>query len=419
METGGLGAGLATLVDRFWQVEDDDSPVVATTGELPSTHALVEEYHVLPSLSRPRYLVPVAAPRAVAAAFTGHLATARTSSRALGVMVASGARLGVLGRVTRSRLRVGIDRRIPVERHPDWLVLSRVAEDLSVTGAFGIIPVRRQMPNSKPTARVFTQDGLALGYLKLGWSEATDELVDNETTTLVSLDGRVGPVCTPTIAASGDWSGHRFQLARALPTGIRPWSGEPGHPTAVRAVASSGWVRSVPLAGSEYVLGTVDRLERSRDAGVTEADALLGWLRRLCTQRGADAALQMGRWHGDWIPWNLGRVSDTTVAWDWEYSAPSAPLGFDLVHWHFQSRLAKSDGTLSAAADAAWRNASQLSQVGVPSEHHRLVVSAYLIEILTRATQLAGQGAGWNPKLRPEIRDLAAADGELTPARGR
>jgi hypothetical protein len=89
------------------------------------------------------------------------------------------------------------------------------------------------------------------------------------------------------------------------------------------------------------------------------------------------------------------------------------------VHWHFQSRLAKSDGTLSVATEAAWRNASQLSQVGVPDEHQRLVVSAYLIEILTRAAQLAGQGAGWNPKLRPEIRDLAAADGELTLVRGR
>ena len=113
MEDTLLGAGLATLVDRFWHTEDDDSPVVATTGELPSTHQLVEEYLVLPSLARPRYLVPVSAPRAVSAAFTGHLATAKASSRALGVMVASGARLGMLGRVSTNRLRIGIDRRIP------------------------------------------------------------------------------------------------------------------------------------------------------------------------------------------------------------------------------------------------------------------------------------------------------------------
>ncbi len=414
-----LGAGLSTLVDRFWHTEDDDSPVVATTGELPPTHQLVEEYLVLPSLARPRYLVPVAAPRAVTAAFTEHLATAKTSSRALGVMVASGARLGMLGRVGTSRLRIGIDRRIPEKRRADWLILSRLARELDVPGAYGIIAIRRQMPNSKPTARVFTQDGLALGYLKLGWSEATDELVENETQTLVSLDGRVGPVTTPTVAASGGWSGHRFHLARSLPTGVRPWSGEAGHPTAIRAVASTGWVRSVPLAGSEYAEGTIARLERARAEGVAEAEPLLEWLRRLCRLPGADADLQMGRWHGDWIPWNLGKVGDTTVAWDWEYSAPSAPLGFDLVHWHFQSRLAKSDGTLSVAAEAAWRNASQLSQVGVPDEHQRLVVSGYLIEILTRAAQLAGQGAGWNPKLRPEIRDLAAADGELTLVRGR
>lgn len=419
MEPQPFGAGLSTLVDRLWHIADEDSPVVVTTGELPSSHAPVEEYLVLPSLAQPRYLVPASAPRAVASAFTGHLATAKTSSRALGVMVASGARLGMLGRVARSRLRVGIDRRIPAHRYADWLILSRVAQDLEVPDAVGIVPVRRQMPNSKPTARVFTRDGLALGYLKLGWSEVTDQLVENETQTLASLDGRVGPVSTPAIATSGGWSGHRFHVARSLPPGIRPWSGEPGHPTAIRAVASSGWVRSVPLAGSEYAQDTVERLEVARAAGVSEADALLEWLRRLCARPGSDVALQMGRWHGDWIPWNLGRVSDTTVAWDWEYSAPSAPLGFDLVHWHFQSRLAKSDGTLSAAAEAAWQNAAQLDRVGVPAEHHRIVVAAYLIEILTRAAQLAGQGAGWNPKLRPEIRDLAAANGELTAARGR
>jgi hypothetical protein len=419
VETNPLGAGLATLVDRFWHTENDDSPVVATTGELPSSHELVEEYLVLPSLQKPRYLVPVAAPRAVAAAFTGHLATAKTSSRALGVMVASGARVGILGRVARNRLRIGIDRRIPRQRHADWLILTRLAHDLDVPGAYGIIPVRRQMPNSKPTARVFTKDGLALGYLKLGWSTATDQLVDTETQTLLSLDGRVGPVTTPTVATSGGWAGHRFHLARSLPPGIRPWVGEPGHPTALRAIASTGWVRSVPFAGSEYAEGTAERLEDARAAGVDEADALLAWLRRLCEQPEADTELPMGRWHGDWIPWNLGRVSDTTVAWDWEYSAPSAPVGFDLVHWHFQSRLAKADGSLSVAAEAAWQNAGQLSRLDVPAEHHRLVVSAYLIEILTRAAQLAGQGAGWNPKLRPEIRDLAAADGELTLARGR
>jgi hypothetical protein len=414
-----LGAGLATLVDRFWRIGNDDSPVVATTGEVPSTHVLVEEYLVLSSPARPHYLVPASAPRAVAAAFSGHLATSKSSSRALGATVASGARLGILGRVNRSRLRVGIDSRIPVDRRSDWLILARLAQELDVPEAFGIIPVRRQMPNSKPTARVFTQDGLALGYLKLAWSDATDRLVDNETRTLVSLDGRVGPVTTPTIAASGEWSGHPFQLAGALPAGIRPWSGVPGHPSAVQAVASSGWVTSVALAGSEYAQGTVDRLEYSRAAFPAEADALLGWLRRLSTSPGADQALQMGRWHGDWIPWNLGQISDMTVAWDWEYSSPSTPLGFDLVHWHFQSRLARHDGTLSVAVGAAWRNAAQLSDVGVPVEQHRLVVAAYLIEILTRATHLAAQGAGWNPKLRPELLDLAAADGELTFARGR
>src|SRR5262249_35647759 len=163
-------------------------------------------------------------------------------------------------------------------------------------------------------------------YLKLGWSEATDRLVGNETRTLLSLDGRVGPVVTPLIAAAGSWGGHRYQLARSLPAGIRPWSGSPGHPEAGQAIASSGWVGAVPFAGSEYVAGTEERLEEARSGATVESDALLAWLRRLAGEPAAERPVQMGRWHGDWIPWNLGQVDGTTVAWDWEYSAASTPL---------------------------------------------------------------------------------------------
>jgi hypothetical protein len=109
--------------------------------------------------------------------------------------------------------------------------------------------------------------------------------------------------------------------------------------------------------------------------------------------------LRLGRWHGDWVPWNLGVTAAGPVAWDWEDSAPSAPLGFDLLHWHFQRTLAPAGATLEQAADAVRRAAPELSTLGVPAAAHRMVVSLYLIEILTRASHLAAQDCGWDAKI--------------------
>jgi hypothetical protein len=63
------------------------------------------------------------------------------------------------------------------------------------------------------------------------------------------------------------------------------------------------------------------------------------------------------RWHGDWTPWNLAlSPSRGLVAWDWEYSAPGAPVGLDEVHSDFQiQRLLRgrtAEASFAASGDA-------------------------------------------------------------------
>jgi hypothetical protein len=93
--------------------------------------------------------------------------------------------------------------------------------------------------------------------------------------------------------------------------------------------------------------------------------------------------------------------------WDWEYSAPQAPVGFDLLHWHFQSSLADPAATLDTAAEALARRMPGLERLGLAPASHRLVADLYLLEMLTRAVGLAAEGSGWNPKLYPRLISFA------------
>jgi hypothetical protein len=407
---------LDRLVARFWTGPAETQSVMVTTGQLPATHVVAEEYVVLPDAARARYLVPAGAPAAVRSAFTSHLSTVSPRSRLVGRMIAAGFRSGAAPRVFRDRLLVGVDRRIPRDRWREHLVLSELSAQLG-DDLVAIHPVRRFTPNAKPTARLFTRAGLARGYAKLGWSQPTSALVRNETAALHALDGGVTGLRVPRPLVSGRWEGDsglglEYLVTTALPPGLRPWTQRPEEQSDVlRRIAASGEVATARLGCSTY-LGTLRRrIEQARTAQPTEADALAGWLTRLENE---EHELQFGRWHGDWVSWNLALSSGTASAWDWEYSAVSAPVGFDLLHWHFQHRLAAPGGSLDTAAAELAERIPGLATVGVPEPARRFVADLYLLEMLTRATGLAAEGSGWNPKLHPRLVTFAREQASMT-----
>src|SRR5687768_11637070 len=96
--TGG-GRNLDRLVERFWTGPSAAQSVVVTTGQLPATHVMAEEYVVLPNLARARFLVPVGAAPAVRSAFTSHLSTVSPRSRLYGRLIAAGFRTGAAPQV--------------------------------------------------------------------------------------------------------------------------------------------------------------------------------------------------------------------------------------------------------------------------------------------------------------------------------
>ena len=402
----GVAPGLQALAERLWLPDSqDDGPVRIGYGEPVKGTNTVEQYVVVPSLAKPRLLVPVKAPAAARAAFGPHLATSSWSTRArsAALMAAFGTPLGE--RVVRDRLYVGVDSSIDPSEWATWNLQHHLQATLNADDLVSFIQMRRVTPNAKPTVRLFERSGRAVGFAKVGWSDATREVVRNEAAALTAVQDRLTLLQVPRLADSGTWQGRDYAVAAPLPSGVRAYSTEPSTtPDLLLDIVHAGDVTRGPLSSSAYASRIAADLKQAAAAEAEASDVLLAWLDRL-KSRSVD--LDYGRWHGDFVPWNLGRTETGVVAWDWEYSEAEVPVGFDLVHWHFQRRIAAADGTLTEGVRTADAEAARLVALGVDAHSTRTVTSLYLLTMFTRAVRLAAGGAGWNPKFYPDFLTVA------------
>ncbi|MDH5277650.1 MAG: hypothetical protein OEW53_01250 [Actinomycetota bacterium] len=401
-----VGADLQTLAQRVWTPEGlPDWPVTVSFGHPPPDATLVEQYVVVPDLRRPKFLVPVGARAASRAAFSKYLTTSSVQTRGFGYLSAAGFGTPLGERVFGGRVFVGIDPSIPTAQWPEWLLLEHLRQVLGGNRLVAYLPVRRAVPNAKPTLRLFERTGAPRGYVKVGWSEATRGVVRNEAAALRDVQGRLGLLQAPALAASGSWQGQEYAVAASLPPGVRGWTREPSStPELLAGIVRSGKTGRAPLATSSFAARVRADLVRAAEREPEVSTALLRWLDRLSARH---AELDFGRWHGDYVPGNLGRTPDGPVAWDWEYSDPDVPVGFDLLHWHFQARLSPDDGNLVDSARAVDEEAHRLSCLGVDPRSHGLVASLYLLEMFTRAVRMASAGAGWNRKYQSGLVETA------------
>jgi hypothetical protein len=95
-----------------------------------------------------------------------------------------------------------------------------------------------------------------------------------------------------------------------------------------------------------------------------------------------------GRWHGDWVPWNLGRSGGALFAWDWAYSAPAVPLGFDALHFAtIPAEVLRGASRAEAAAHAAEVSAPALRTLGLDGDQVRAVTALHRLELELRDTR--------------------------------
>jgi hypothetical protein len=102
----------------------------------------------------------------------------------------------------------------------------------------------------------------------------------------------------------------------------------------------------------------------------------------------AATRLAFGTWHGDWGPWNLRSTPGRLLVWDWERSGDGVPLGFDLLHFGFQTALqGRGQPPAAAAATARDRAAPHLAELGQRPGVEELLCDLYLLERVCRAAE--------------------------------
>ncbi|MER7167808.1 hypothetical protein ABT336_17280 [Micromonospora sp. NPDC000207] len=386
----------------------DDRIGLTVDGDPPAGHRVVARYTVVPSVGRARFLLPRGAARATAAALLAYNALRPPKVRALRAGLGGLARLGVLDAARFPALTVSL----PADVEPaEALLAAHLADVLDVHPAYAACGVRPPDPNHKPTLQLFAADGTPGGYAKIGWNGATRELVAAEAAVLRTLPEVSGvgdhPV-VPRLLAAFDWAGHPVAVVEPLPTAVRGvGEQDPPRLDAILAVARRGGppTPSRPIGGSDFVArltAEADRAARWDPAGARAVDAVAALARRY-----AGTEVEFGHWHGDWVPWNLGRHAGRLVAWDWEHSGPDVPVGFDLAHDSFQRALVLGRRSAAEAAQAADGQLTRHGdRLGLSADGRRLVVDAYLVEMWLRSCRLARAGAGWNEALHPALLDV-------------
>jgi hypothetical protein len=406
LELPRVGTNLRWLIEQLWEREEQAGRVrVSVDGTVPAGYRPVERFAVVPELRRARFLVPLRSRRAAWASTARYNALRPASVRLPRAVIGAGMRTGLVQRLPLDRLVVCVADGTDLDAMPHLLLGAHLRELLGQEVAMGI-GVGDAAPNRKPTLQLFTLDGQGLGYAKLGWNELTRHLVANEVRALrVLADHPLHRLGVPRLIASGRWTGLELAVTAPLPAGVhrhRPPGRVP--PLEVtREIAGIHGTRDLPLAASPYWFRT-RRLVAEAGAGDDRLGAALKRYQGYLEQRHGATVLTFGSWHGDWVPWNLAWQGGRLFAWDWEHSGEAAPLGFDLLHWHFQlafvlERRSPSQGM----ARCLRQGVPELVKLGVAEPAARLAAAIYLLELALRHSRMHAMGGGWNPRLYPEI----------------
>ncbi|GAA4316863.1 hypothetical protein GCM10023178_27360 [Actinomadura luteofluorescens] len=409
---------LRELIVRLWGESGPNTPVLATLGDLPAGYRPMESYAVVPSPANARFLVPIAGHAAAAATLTCYNRLRSGQVRATRRVLGAGFRTGLAQRLLRHRLTVGLRSDIPAGQAADHLLGEHLRRVLDVPRIVFGLGVRPLDPNGKPTLQVFSGDGAPLGYAKIGWSPATKEMAATEAAAAVAVGvalaasgpGTGGPrPHVPALLHHGPWRDLLITVTAPLPARVSGHADpdsppEPGFTLAVADSASSGWESLTDTAfwrrlrDGVAAMGDEPRL----------AEAMSAVMDGLADRHG-ESKLRIGRWHGDWVPWNVGHHAGDLHVWDWEHSATGAPVGLDLLHWRFQVALVLRGAPLDAAV-AAVESATrdELEEFRVAAEARELMARLYLLEMFARTHRLKLGGGGWNPALFPAMLDVLA-----------
>jgi hypothetical protein len=374
----------------------------AAAGQLPAGFELAEQFAVLPAGTGRSFMVSLAARTGASSALTSYNALRPPRRRLARSVIGLGLRTGLAQPLLTTKIDVGT----ASGAAPEQLAADLLTEHLGQLFGRGQVVMAiggGSGPYRKPVLQIFGTDGTPLGYVKVGWNDWTRDAVRREAAALRACAARPMELGVPALLHLGTWRGLDLLVTAPLPRGVRRQrTGSRLPATAllreiselsehyVGELVTSPWWAGLR---TRIVAGVADPAARTRLAQV--ADRIEGSHGR--------AALEFGTWHGDLVPWNLARLGGRLYAWDWESSAPDAPVGFDALHFHFQAAFVGRRRPLAEAMTLADRRAGPaLSALGVAADHHHLVATLHLVELAVRHEQARSSAGDSDDRFCPD-----------------
>ena len=356
------------LTERLRTVWPEPIPLGLT--RLPRRSGRSEEYLVLPTMSRPVFLVPAASAGA-----------AHALSRS-----DDGQRAPVLTRALQGAHQRGLLRRAPgvirvAVPESEGLVASvrrLVPEADSV-----VVRLGRQRHGRAVVLQALDGEGRTLGFAKCARDSGIDRL-RAERDRLHELAERPVPgVTSPPVLGWAEEGGAAVLCLGALTPGAATSGGDV--PVTAMQALSARHQQSGPHPFGETTL--LRRLQHDAEVLAARSPGA-AWLTdhaaRLA-ERYADQPVALGSWHGDWVPWNMARDGEEVLLWDWEHYEDDVLSGFDHIHFLAQTRRMR-EGT-GPAEEAAWlaeSRAALTSDWGQAEREAEVVIASYLLAVNQR-----------------------------------
>ncbi len=235
-----------------------------------------------------------------------------------------------------------------------------------------------------PVLQLFTPDGVSVGFAKIGWDPVTTAMIRTEADALErAFHAGWESIQVPEVCWRGEWEDLELLVTAPMPSRARRLRAAelpPVEPLLDVAGLDGPLVR-LRVTSSSYWTDALATAKLEGEAGRRE---LTDYLEAIESRYG-DAELTFGRWHGDWVEWNLARADGQLWAWDWAYSAPGVPFGFDLLQFfHLRHRVLREEDPQLALTHAAQDATPGLKRLGIPDGERNAVIALHRAEVLLR-----------------------------------
>lgn len=377
----------------------------APAGNLPAGYQRADQFALLRAAPGRTFVLALGTRRGASSALTSYnsLRSGRTrlGRRVLGL----GLRAGLAQPLLHDKIDIGVMRGAA----PAELAENLLGDHLQ--HFFGRGPVVMAVgsgsgPYRKPVLQVFAANGVPLGYIKVGWNDWTREAVSREAAALQACMKHQMTLGVPPLLGLSSWRGLDLLITGPLPRDIRGLGigSELPDVGTLREISGLAAGSVSELAASPWWLGVQSRIQGV--AQLAARSALQQAAERLEGAYG-HVPLSFGAWHGDLVPWNLGRSGARLYAWDWEGSTPDVPLGFDALHFYYSvAFIARERPLAEAAAFAAGRADAALGALGVPEGTRHVIATLHLVELALRHEEARRSAGEVDGRFYPAVTQL-------------